>query len=241
MKLGFLTPGVQISSNLVKLHTFGAHASTDISCIWDKNGNLIEGEDVLGILKDFYTELYQARETRSQVEIDRLLNQLDFPRLTSSMVEGNITEEEVQVAIGKLKTGKAPGSDGLLENSRTDLVHSSFCVLQCDGNNFQSATAERRRGKAERNQRHWTGTKQRCVRIISLWCLSFLTLRNLCAKLVVFRPSTTKSARPHGVTCLIVVIVIGVEDPPPYWLPPLAGYPPPKLHVMKWAALWSHV
>ena len=37
-----------------------AKLSTDIQCIWDKAGTLVEGEDILGILRDFYSELYQA-------------------------------------------------------------------------------------------------------------------------------------------------------------------------------------
>ena len=42
--------------------------------------------------------------------------------------------------------------------------------------------------------------------------------------------------------CVVIVIVVGVwRTPPPHWLPPLAGYPPPKLHMMMRAALWHLV
>ena len=46
-------------------------------------------------------------------EIEDFLDKLDFPQLTSTITEGEITETEVQEAIGKLKLGKAPGSNGI--------------------------------------------------------------------------------------------------------------------------------
>ncbi len=51
-------------------------------------------------------------------------------------------------------------------------------------------------------------------------------------KLQIFRPSATKSGRPHGVTS---VSSLSWKTPPP----PLAD-PPPRLSVTKRAALWSH-
>ena len=90
-----------------------AYASPDIYSIWNKNKQLVEGEEVLAVLRDFYMELYQDKDKKSPSEMDAFLNNLDLPTLTTPLTEGEITAAEVSSAISKLKPGKAPGSDGL--------------------------------------------------------------------------------------------------------------------------------
>ncbi len=89
------------------------HASPDIYSIWNKSKQLVEGEEVLDVLRDFYIELYQEKDRKSPDEIDTFLSRLDLPTLMTSLIEGEITAAEVSSAISKLKPGKAPGSDGL--------------------------------------------------------------------------------------------------------------------------------
>ncbi len=89
------------------------HASPDIYSIWNKSKQLVEGEEVLEVLRDFYMELYQEKDRKSPDEIDTFLSRLDLPTLMTSLIEGEITAAEVSSAISKLKPGKAPGSDGL--------------------------------------------------------------------------------------------------------------------------------
>ncbi len=90
------------------------HQSIDIATIQDSLGNEVEGEDVLKVLRNFYAELYKEQNKHSPDDIESFLSALDLPQMTVETVVGPITEEEVQVAIMKLKPGKAPGSDGLI-------------------------------------------------------------------------------------------------------------------------------
>ena len=89
------------------------HQSIDITMIQDSLGNEVEGEDVLEVLQDFYTELYKEQNIHSPEDIESFLNALDLPKITVETTVGLIMEDEVHAAIMKLKPGKALGSDGL--------------------------------------------------------------------------------------------------------------------------------
>ena len=46
-------------------------------------------------------------------DIEQFLDKLEVPELKTAIEESEITEQEVMSAIGKLKVGKSPGTDGL--------------------------------------------------------------------------------------------------------------------------------
>ncbi len=89
------------------------HGSIDITKLYSSDGDIVSGDDVLTVMKSFYTDLYEAQDQVSKSEIDTFLEKIQIPELVSEIEEGDITEQEVHKAIEKLKIGKSPGTDGL--------------------------------------------------------------------------------------------------------------------------------
>lgn len=83
----------------------------------NENGTLVTDRgEINESFKTFYQKLYTSQGGMEQEEIDRFLSQVDLPTLSEEKqkeIGGDITLEEVQQAIRKISSGKAPGNDGL--------------------------------------------------------------------------------------------------------------------------------
>uniref|UniRef100_A0A8C7WYM9 Reverse transcriptase domain-containing protein n=1 Tax=Oryzias sinensis TaxID=183150 RepID=A0A8C7WYM9_9TELE len=72
-------------------------------------------EEILEIFQNFYKELYSKPSLASADDVTSFLNSLDLPsigEMQNKVLQSEIRTEEIRLAIGKLKTCKAPGSDG---------------------------------------------------------------------------------------------------------------------------------
>ena len=85
----------------------------DIKALLDKHDITVEGDDVLGVMRDFYIDLYRNKDIVTKAEIDAFLGKLNLLKLSTKIDAGDITEGEVLAAINKLKIDKSPGTDGL--------------------------------------------------------------------------------------------------------------------------------
>ena len=85
----------------------------DISTIRNNLGEIHSGEKVLDVLRDFYVNLYQCQDEKTEEEINIFLQGIDFPKLWNPVLKDRITVDKIIKAIMKLKPGKSPGSDGL--------------------------------------------------------------------------------------------------------------------------------
>ena len=90
---------------------------TLITSVENENGTLVTNRgEINESFKTFYQKLYTSQGGMEQEEIDRFLSQVDLPTLSEEKLKeigGDITLEEVQQAIRKISSGKAPGNDGL--------------------------------------------------------------------------------------------------------------------------------
>ncbi len=88
-----------------------------VESIQNSKGDIVTGDSVLEVLCDFYQELYSKNDHHCEDEILNFLNGIpEIPKLMSSEINNMgkpITEDKVLKAIFKLKTGKAPGTDGI--------------------------------------------------------------------------------------------------------------------------------
>ncbi len=82
------------------------HTRTPLNCA-------VLGGKTHGVLRDFYADLYRTQDWHTEHEIQSFLSDLDIPTVSSQIATGRITRDQVISAIGQLKMGKAPGSDGL--------------------------------------------------------------------------------------------------------------------------------
>ncbi len=85
---------------------------------------------MLQVLRDFYADLYKNNDVQIHGEVLSFLESLDIPLMSTKIVEGEISSDEVMMVINKLKPGKAPGSDGLTAASINNLLESYllFCL-----------------------------------------------------------------------------------------------------------------
>ena len=86
-----------------------------IKTIQDAKGEIVKGDRVLTVLKNFYQDLYSERNVCDKHEMSAFLADIpNIPKIAPEEIDGGeIKEEEVLAAIDKLNIGKAPGSDGL--------------------------------------------------------------------------------------------------------------------------------
>lgn len=82
------------------------------------NGNTITiQEDILEVVKKFYSNLYQTHDVCENDDIQRIFNKLtECSKLTveeRDKLEGEISSEEILFVLKNMKNNKSPGSDGL--------------------------------------------------------------------------------------------------------------------------------
>ena len=85
----------------------------DIGQLHNVTGEIVQGDDILEVIRNFYMDLYGNKDHVSTRDIQAFLDKLDIPKLKSTVEDTEVIEQEVLNAIGKLKTGKSPGTDGL--------------------------------------------------------------------------------------------------------------------------------
>ena len=104
---------------------------TDIALkeLWKGSEYVTNSEEILPVLHDFYSHLYECTDIKSDSEIIQFLDKLDMPsiKMDSSSLTSKITSDEVESAIKKLCLGKAPGIDGLTAD-----FYSHFADQLCD-------------------------------------------------------------------------------------------------------------
>lgn len=95
----------------------GQLAVTHISGIRAKNGTLLWSPKSVNLqFLSCYRSLYSTRVVYTVDELGSYLDLIDFTRLDSDPreeLEGDITLEELQEALGQLQLGKTPGIDGI--------------------------------------------------------------------------------------------------------------------------------
>ena len=79
------------------------------------NQPTFDPKEIENVFRNYYRELYTQTAHVSKGETKSFLDSLDLPSIGTEQnehISTAITEEEIRKAIGKLKTGKTPGSDG---------------------------------------------------------------------------------------------------------------------------------
>lgn len=74
-----------------------------------------EPKEIENIFRDYYKDLYMQTSTTNHMRTKSFLDSLDLPsigKVQNERITAKITIDEIHKAIGKLKTNKAPGSDG---------------------------------------------------------------------------------------------------------------------------------
>ncbi len=64
------------------------HGSIDITKLRSSGGDIVSGDDVLTVMRSFYTDLYGAQDQVSKSEIDTFLEKIQIPELVSEIEEG---------------------------------------------------------------------------------------------------------------------------------------------------------
>ncbi len=87
-------------------------------------------DEILPVLHDFYRYLYEKVETKSNQEIEDFLTSLSLPKIRDPVILlGDITPQEVELAIKKLHPGKAPGLDGLTTDLYSHFSDQLYDIL----------------------------------------------------------------------------------------------------------------
>ena len=96
------------------LHLEDIKNKTGMNKLWNGH-SFVYSSEILPILHDFYSHLYDENFPCSASEIDTFLSSLSgLPHLNNAdSLNGPITCKEIEEAISKLNIGKSPGSDGL--------------------------------------------------------------------------------------------------------------------------------
>ena len=97
------------------LHLEDIQNKTFMNKLWNRNTFVYSSNEILPILHEFYSHLYDENSATSLPMIDEFLSSLtDLPHLDNcESLIGPITCKEIEDAIHKLNVGKSPGSDGL--------------------------------------------------------------------------------------------------------------------------------
>ena len=102
----------------------------------EKDPNRYEPKEIENMFRDYYKDLYTQTSTTNHKDTKTFLDSLDLPsigRIQNERITANISTDEIHKAIRKLKTNKAPGSDGFpsewykkLENELSPLLLRTF-------------------------------------------------------------------------------------------------------------------
>ncbi len=116
-KINWVKEGEKCTSYFFNLEKQRQKANV-IHRLKNKEGDIkTKDSEILGIASNFYTELLISRNI-SQDTIDRYLNETNISNVLSEdqkiKCDAEITEVEVKYTIDALKSGKSPGSDGLI-------------------------------------------------------------------------------------------------------------------------------
>ncbi len=107
---------IECEGKMVKsfLHLEDNYSGISLNEVWTGTKYVSTSDEILPILHDFYSHLYENVETKTDTEINDFLASLPLPKIRdSTTLLGDITSKEVELAIKKLHPGKAPGLDGL--------------------------------------------------------------------------------------------------------------------------------
>ena len=84
--------------------------------VQQENGNVITSQEkILKEVQHFYSNLYATLNSKTDINDQDILNNLQHPVLTdieSSSLEGEITADEISKVLRNMKNNKSPGSDG---------------------------------------------------------------------------------------------------------------------------------
>lgn len=93
-------------------------------------------EEIHKCFKDYYTKLYSQINDCNESQIDDFLFGLNLPQIgeeQNNQIVSEITQEEINTAISKLKNNKSPGADGytsewykVFRRTLTPLLHKTF-------------------------------------------------------------------------------------------------------------------
>ncbi len=86
-----------------------------IKSLKENNVTLTEDTDILNAAKRFYTDLYSTTSPCTQ-RISEYIDNINLPNLSPEQqqeCEGDITIQECEDAIGKIKANRSPGEDGI--------------------------------------------------------------------------------------------------------------------------------
>lgn len=85
--------------------------ATPIDCVRDKDDHILTASDQINAcFLQFFQDLYSSRADFSPSNLNAFLDPISFPTLAaedSERLDADITLEEVQLAMGQLKNGKA--------------------------------------------------------------------------------------------------------------------------------------
>ena len=113
------------------LHLENIHIDLSLHEVHSGNTVLSSSEEVLPVLHDFYSRLYEPTSNKTDEEIDQFLQLLNLPTVkgdTSNLI-GDITPKEVELGIKKLRPGKAPRIDGLTVDFYTRFADTLSDIL----------------------------------------------------------------------------------------------------------------
>ena len=87
-----------------------------ISRLKSEDNQIIEDKNqILGILKQFYSKLYLSSSKNNETDIDNFFKEIKGPKLSEDKkkyCEGPITENELKFALMSVPNNKTPGNDG---------------------------------------------------------------------------------------------------------------------------------
>ena len=137
LKQNYYEPGPK-AMKLLARRLQKQQAETTVNKIHDPKTNQpkYEPKEIENIFRDYYKELYTESSASDQNYIKTFLDSLDLPSIGTKQNEHittKITIDEIRKAIQKLKSSKAPGSDGFpsewykkFSEELTPLLHTAF-------------------------------------------------------------------------------------------------------------------
>ena len=88
-----------------------------------------EPSQVMTKIKDFYSNLYKCRSTKTEQDCIEYLRTLNTPHLSEAKrvsSEGSLTKRECWEALTSMKNGKSPGNDGLTKEFYVCFLNEIF-------------------------------------------------------------------------------------------------------------------